>query len=125
MKSKLYLIFLMISSTLHAQVKSSLDSLLDVSVGSGEPGIALFVQINGQVLYQGGRGMSSRQNGFALNEHSNFRMASVSKQFTAMSVLLLQQEGKLSLTDPISLYFPGIPPQVSEKVQVRNLINHS
>ena len=74
------------------------------------PGCALGVYQNGQVLYARGYGMASLEHGIALGPRSVLDVGSISKQFTAMAMLLLAREGKLSLDDPIRKLFPEMPP---------------
>lgn len=77
---------------------------------SDAPGCALGVYQNGQVLYARGYGMASLEHGIALSPRSVLDVGSISKQFTAMAMLLLAREGKLSLDDPIRKLFPEMPP---------------
>jgi CubicO group peptidase (beta-lactamase class C family) len=77
---------------------------------SDAPGCALGVYQNGQVLYARGYGMASLEHGIALTPRSVLDVGSISKQFTAMAMLLLARDGKLSLDDPIRKLFPEMPP---------------
>jgi CubicO group peptidase (beta-lactamase class C family) len=73
------------------------------------PGCALGVYQNGALQYGRGYGMASLEHGVALSPRSVLDVGSISKQFTAMAMLILQKEGKLSLDDPIRKYFPEMP----------------
>lgn len=88
------------------------------------PGCALGVYQDGKVLYARGYGMASLQNGIALSPRSVLDVGSISKQFTAMAILLLQQEGKLSLDDPIRKYIPEMP-AYAEKVTLRRALSQT
>lgn len=77
---------------------------------SDAPGCALGVYENGQMLYARGYGMASLEHGIALTPRSVLDVGSISKQFTAMAMLLLARDGKLSLDDPIRKLFPEMPP---------------
>lgn len=114
----------MVTQTTVAQLEKKLDSVITSTIQPGEPGIALYVENNGQVIYKNGFGLDNT-NGKKLTAATNFRMASVSKQFTAMSILLLEKEGKVSFDDPISRFFPEIPAVVGNKVLLRHLLTHS
>lgn len=57
-----------------------------------------------------------------LTNNSSFRLASVSKQFTAVGIMLLKEQGKLNFDDPITQFFPNLP---YRNVTVRNLLNHT
>ena len=76
---------------------------------SDAPGCALGVYQDGGLLYARGYGMASLEHGIALSPRSVLDVGSISKQFTAMSMLLLQRDGKLSLDDPIRKLFPEMP----------------
>lgn len=115
---------IMISQTTFAQLEKRLDSAITSSIPEGEPGIALYVENNGKVIYKNGFGFE-KIGGNRLSASTNFRMASVTKQFTAMCILLLEKDGKLSFDDPISRFFPELPAAVGNKILLRHLITHS
>lgn len=125
MKYIFLLIGLMLAQSSSAQIKNGLDSILLNSIGNNEPGIALYVENNGKVLYNNGLGILGDNSGKVLNPNTNFRLASVSKQFTAMCILLLEQDKKLSFDDPISRYFPELQKSIADKITIRNLIVHN
>lgn len=77
---------------------------------SDAPGCALGVYQDGRLLYGRGYGMASLEHGIALTPRSVLDVGSISKQFTAMAILLLERDGKLSLDDPIRTLFPEMPP---------------
>src|SRR4051795_10639506 len=86
------------------------DSVFERFDRTDSPGCALGVYQDGKVLYARGYGMASLEHGVALSPRSVLDVGSISKQFTAMSILMLQKEGKLSLEDPIRKYIPELPP---------------
>lgn len=114
----------MIINPAFAQLEKKLNSLIASYVTAGNPGIALYVESEGKTVYKKAFGLDNSE-GEKLDAATNFRMASVSKQFTAMCILLLEKNGKLSLEDPISRFFPEIPSIVGNKVLVRHLLTHS
>lgn len=65
------------------------------------PGCVLGVSRNGTLVYERGYGMANLDNGIAITPASVFHVASITKQFTAMSILLLAQRGRLSLDDEV------------------------
>lgn len=117
--------FLMISHSALAQLEKRLDSLINSSIQSGEPGIALYIETNGKTIYNKGFGLADTDSKKNINSKTNFRLASVSKQFTAMCILLLEKDQKLSLDDPISKFFPELPSELSHKILLRHLITHT
>jgi CubicO group peptidase (beta-lactamase class C family) len=88
------------------------------------PGCSLGVIRDGEMIYSRGYGMANLEYGIALSPRSVFRTASVGKQFTAMAIAVLHQQGKLSVDDSLSTYFPGFPDWADE-VTVRHLVHHT
>jgi CubicO group peptidase (beta-lactamase class C family) len=107
-----------------AQFSEKLD-LLFQQQRSDLPGIALQIEQKGKIIYQKTVGLSNEKTGDHINEATNFRMASLSKQFTAMGILLLAKDHKLSLEDPILQYLPELPADLGKKILIRHLLTHS
>src|SRR5207245_6862165 len=70
------------------------------------PGAAVLVINDGKPVYQHGYGVTDLRTRNKIDEHTNFRLASVSKQFTAMAVMLLVHDGKLRYEDRLTQIFP-------------------
>src|ERR1051326_8912355 len=85
------------------------------------PGCALGVVEQGQLIYQRGYGSANLDFTIPNSAKTVFNIASVSKQFTAMSIALLARQGKLSLDDDIRKYLPEFP-QYQSPITIRNLI---
>jgi len=88
------------------------------------PGCAVGVFRHGAVEYARGYGMASLELGVAISPHTVFDVGSVSKQFTAMSILLLQKDGKLSIDDPVRKYVPELP-AYADRITLRQLLSHT
>jgi CubicO group peptidase (beta-lactamase class C family) len=88
------------------------------------PGVALTVIKNGQRVKTGAYGCSNLELKTPVTPDSVFEIGSVTKQFTAACIMLLVQDGRLSVDDPISKYLPNTPPAWS-KITVRNLLTHT
>lgn len=88
------------------------------------PGCALGVIRNGEFVYKHGYGMANLEHSIPLSPQSVFDVGSMSKQFTALSTLLLARQGKLSLDDPISKYLPEMP-AYQAPITVRHLLHHT
>jgi D-alanyl-D-alanine carboxypeptidase len=86
-------------------------------------GMALQVQRGKNVLYSGSFGSANLETATEVKPDTVFRIASVSKQFTAASVLLLAEDGKLSLDDKLAEYIPDFPR--AAEVSLRQLLNHT
>jgi CubicO group peptidase (beta-lactamase class C family) len=88
-----------------------------------QPGIALSIQKAGDILYQNTAGLADPTT--PLDSTTNFRMASLSKQFTAMAILLLEKDHRLNLDDPIGHWLPELPATIGQHVLIRHLLTHS
>lgn len=88
------------------------------------PGCAVGVYKEGSILLAKGFGMASLELGVPISPQSAFAVGSVSKQFTAATVVLASLEGHLSLDDPISKYFPELP-EYAETIRIIHLIHHT
>jgi CubicO group peptidase (beta-lactamase class C family) len=86
------------------------DSVFQAFDRSDGPGCVLGVYQDGGLRYARGYGMASLEHGLALTPRSVLDVGSVSKQFTAMAILLLERDGKLALDDPVRILFPEMPP---------------
>jgi CubicO group peptidase (beta-lactamase class C family) len=91
----------------------------------GTPGFALSIEKNGEVIYRNACGLADLNTHTHLDSTSNFRMASVTKQFTAMGILLLERDGALTLDDPIGRWLPELPAALGNKILIRHLLTHS
>lgn len=101
-----------------------LDAIFTPLVTGRMPGLAVLVRRNGQTLFQRGYGVTELRTNTPIDEHTNFRLASFSKQFTAMAVLLLHNDGKLRLEDPLTRVFPEFP-AYGRAITLRHLLTHT
>jgi CubicO group peptidase (beta-lactamase class C family) len=88
------------------------------------PGCALSVIKDGKIIYKRGYGMADLDHDIPINTETVFHVASISKQFTAAAILLLAQEGKLSLDDDVRKYIPELP-DFGVLITIRHLIHHT
>lgn len=79
----------------------------------------------GQVILKKGYGLANREFGIPNSPETKFRLGSVTKQFTAVLVLQLVEQGKLKLEAKISDYLPEYPKKVAERVTIHQLLNHA
>lgn len=91
---------------------------------SDEPGGAVGIIRNGKLLYSKGFGMADLEHGVTNTPNTVFYLASVSKQFTAFCILLLEEQGKLSLDDTIQKYLPDFP-VYDRPIAISHLIHHT
>ena len=88
------------------------------------PGACVLAVDDGKVVFQQSFGVANVDTKAPCTPQTNFRMASVSKQFTATAILLLVDQGKLSLDDTLDKFFPGFP-DYGKKITVRQLLTHT
>lgn len=100
------------------------DSLFSQWNNNYSPGCALGIIKEGKLIYKKGYGLSNLEYDIPITPASIFHMASVSKQFTAFSIVLLAQEGKLSLDHDIRKYLPEVP-DFGKTITINHLIHHT
>ena len=88
------------------------------------PGCALAAMKDGRVIHERASGMADLELGIPLTRRSELEIASASKPFTALAVLLLERDGKLSLDDPVAKFIPRLP-DYSRRIKIRHLLGHS
>lgn len=91
---------------------------------SNTPGAAVAIIKNGSVVYQNTYGSANLEYDLPITKKSVFMTGSVAKQFTAFSIMLLEQEGKLSLDDDIRKYIPEVP-DFGHTITLKHLANHT
>jgi len=107
-----------------ASTAARIDRLFVQWSRSDSPGCSLGVSRNGRVVFQRGYGMASFELGVPISPLHVFPAASISKQFTAMSILLLAQRGQLSLEDDVGKHIPEWTDH-GTRITIRNLLNHT
>jgi len=88
------------------------------------PGCALSVMQDGQIIYKRGYGMADLDHDVPITPETIFHVASISKQFTAAAIVLLAQDGKLSLDDDVHKYVTELP-DFGARITIRHLIYHT
>jgi len=100
------------------------DGLFAAFQQPGAPGCALGVYRNGAMHYSRGYGLANVAESTPITTKTIFDIGSTSKQFTAASVILLAQEGKLSLDDDVRRFIPELP-QYQKPITIRHLLHHT
>ncbi len=104
---------------------AKLDQLCSSLFPDGEPGAAVLVMKGDDIIFDKGYGIADIETKKAIDGNTFFNIASVSKQFTAVAVLQLAEEGKLSLEDPVSKYFPEFKAPFWNDIRIKHLLSHS
>lgn len=100
------------------------DQLFSRAYAAGEPGAAVLVMKDGQAVLRKGYGMASLELGVPIQPDMVFEIASITKEFTAAAILLLQDRGKLSVEDDVTKYLPDYPTH-GQKITLRHLLTHT
>jgi CubicO group peptidase (beta-lactamase class C family) len=112
-----------IATSLLTKSTNPMDALFTAYTGDS-PGAALAIIQDGELRYQKGYGLADLEANSPVTACTNFRLASISKQFTASAILLLEQAGKLDLDWPLSLAFEGFP-EYGQNIRIHHLLNHT
>jgi|WetSurMetagenome_2_1015567.scaffolds.fasta_scaffold00342_7 CubicO group peptidase (beta-lactamase class C family) len=108
----------------NSDVFEKVDTLFSQWDNTDSPGCALAVIKDGKIFYKRGYGMADLEHNIAISPNTVFYVGSVSKQFVAMCLLLLEEEGKLSVDDDIRKYLPEFP-VYQVPITIRHLIHHT
>lgn len=101
-----------------------IDAVMSEVYKPGQPGAAIIVRKDSETLFRKGYGLADLELGVPAEPDMVFRLGSITKQFTAVSILILAQEGKLGLQDEITKYLPDYPTQ-GRKITVEHLLTHT
>lgn len=105
-------------------INARVDKLFALWDKPDSPGCALAIIKDGSIVYKRGYGAADLDHDIAIKPDTVFHVASLSKQFTAFAVLLLAQQGKLSLDDPVRKYIPELR-DFGTPVTIRHLLHHT
>lgn len=103
---------------------TAIDALFDEYRHPHVPGASAMVIQAGRVLYEAACGLANLEEAVPSTTHTNYRLASVTKQFTAMAIMLLAERRQLAYDDPVSKFFPAFPPY-GQQITIRHLLNHT
>jgi CubicO group peptidase (beta-lactamase class C family) len=99
------------------------DEQVHAYVRNGDFSGSVLVGKGGRVLFQKSYGMANREWGIPNTEKTKFHIASVTKTFTAAAIVMLQQQGKLKLSDPLSKYVPGY--LNGDRITIEQMLSHT
>lgn len=106
------------------QLTEKFDQLLNTQFKSDEPGATALVARNGQIIYHKAIGMANLELNVPMQTGHVFRIGSITKQFTAVAVLQLMEQGKLSLQDDITRFIPDYPTH-GYHITIEHLLTHT
>ncbi|HKB92119.1 MAG TPA: serine hydrolase domain-containing protein [Opitutaceae bacterium] len=108
----------------HERTKSAIDAVFNGLVQPHDPGIAVLIRQGEKDSFQETYGIRDLRSKAKIDAHTNFRLASFTKQFTAMAVMLLVHDGKLRYDQTLTGIFPDFP-AYGKAINIRNLLNHT
>ncbi len=107
-----------------ADTLSDLDSYYQELYPADEPGATILISRDGNAVYRKAFGMADIENGIANQTNMVFRLGSITKQFTAVAIMMLEQEGKLKVSDDMTKYLPSYTPPPST-ITIEHLLTHT
>lgn len=107
------------------QVAVALDSLFSSLFKANEPGAAVVVVRGDSIVYNKGFGLARLDNLVPINDKTMFNICSVSKQFSAVALFILAEQGKLSLDDTVNKFFPEFRASFFKHITLRHLLSHT
>jgi len=105
-------------------LSSRINAIFTPLADDKSPGLAVLVRKDGRTAFERGHGVLDLRTLAKIDPQTNFRLASCSKQFTAMSIMLLVHDGKLRYDDKLTDVFPDFP-AYGKAITIRNLLNHT
>jgi len=100
------------------------NKLLSRLIKEKEPGAAVLVILKDQIVFKKGYGVTDLRTFNPINSQTNFRLASLTKQFTAAAIMLLVREGKIKYETRLTEIFPDFP-AYGQKITIRHLLHHT
>jgi len=123
-------LFLMVSllifqATSIAQIdQTKIQHILEKNFPDDQPGVTLLVAKDGKIVFKGASGMANLELNIPMKADHILRIGSITKQFTAVSILILQEQGKLNVHDDITKFLPDYPTD-GKKITVEHLLTHT
>lgn len=116
--------FLSVLAIQAQSLETTVDQLLSDKYATGHPGATALIAKDGKVIYRKAFGTANLELDVPMKPENVFELGSITKQFTSVSILMLMEQGKLSLQDDITKFIPDYPTQ-GKKISVHQLLNHT
>lgn len=121
---RLFILIFSFYSSYGQSLKSKIDSMLTSVYPNNGPGISILIAKNGKTVYKKAFGKSNLELNTVMTPNNVFQIGSITKQFTAVSILMLQEQGKLKIEDEITKYIPDYPTN-GKIITIYHLLNHT
>jgi CubicO group peptidase (beta-lactamase class C family) len=105
-------------------LEENIDQLLEAKYKPNEPGATALIYKNGEVIYRKAFGNANLELGIAMTPENVFEIGSITKQFTAIAILMLEEQGKLKIENEITKFIPDYPTN-GKTITVHHLLNHT
>ena len=112
------------AQSLSLSTRTQVDSLFAEYDVDGSPGCACGVYRNDSIIFAKGYGIANMEHSVPITPETRFDIGSTSKQFTTTCLVLLEQQGKLSLDDDVRVYVPELP-EYGDPITIRHLLTHT
>lgn len=106
------------------ELSKSIDEMMMQAYKPNEPGASIIVVKDGKVIHRKGYGMANMELGVPVEPDMVFRLGSITKQFTAVAILMLVEQGKVALDDDLTKFLPDYPTK-GQKITVTHLLTHT
>lgn len=114
---------ILLGSTTKLTVEQEIDTIFS-EFNSNTPGASVLVTSGDSIIFSKCYGLANIDKGTLIEQKTNFRLASITKQFTAFSIMLLENEGKLSFDDNLTKFFPEFP-SYGKEITIRQILQHT
>lgn len=119
-----------ITSNLFGQLSNDesiqeLDLIFQRDIPENAPGAAVAILKDGKLIYERYEGYRDLKKKSRIDQNARFNIASNGKQFTALAILLLEEDGKLNLSDDIRKYLPNLYKNIEESITIKHLLTHT
>ncbi len=104
-------------------VESEIDAIFKQAFPNNGPGATVLIAEDNRIIYRKAFGMANLELNVPMKPESVFQLASITKQFTSVAILILLEQGKLSLQDPLSKYIADF--QRGNEITIHHLLNHT
>jgi len=118
------LCFLSVVAVKAQSLETTVDQLLSEQYAAGHPGATALIAKDGKIIYRKAFGTANLELDIPMKPENVFELGSITKQFTSVSILMLMEQGKLSLQDDITKFIPDYPTQ-GKKISIHQLLNHT
>lgn len=105
-------------------MEKDIDAIISSMYTANEPGVSILVAKDGKSIYRKAFGKASLELDVPLKPENVFEIGSITKQFTAVAILMLEEQGKLKIDDEITKYIPDYPTN-GKKITIHHLLNHT